>query len=157
MNLPHVICASRAVTVISKTCEDGREVILRCIGHDVHGKTILTNALAMVSASTRKRSPHYDQTDIAPKKSANGNTSSFVGLIYETNIRCYVQVDFYRHASYTKTMTTGDVQIDDVVLVVSCAEGPMTQTREQILLYPSHGLGPLSTVFEPLLDPLSHR
>ncbi|KAK8545410.1 hypothetical protein V6N13_066696 [Hibiscus sabdariffa] len=88
----------------------------------------------MVSASTRKRSLHYNQTDVVPKESVDGNASSFVGLRYETKIRCYVQVDFCRHAGYTKTMTTRDVHIDGVVLVVSCAEGPMTQTREQILL-----------------------
>ncbi|KAK8545402.1 hypothetical protein V6N13_066687 [Hibiscus sabdariffa] len=88
----------------------------------------------MVLASTGKRSSHYEQTDVVPKESVGGNASSFVGLRYETKINCYVHVDFCGHAGYIKSMTTGDVQIDGVVLVVSCAEEPRTKTREQILM-----------------------
>ncbi|KAL4339790.1 hypothetical protein GQ457_08G004840 [Hibiscus cannabinus] len=113
-----------------------------CAKHNPHKETWIS-----LTASMGKRSPHYEQTDVVPKKCAGGNASSFVGLRYETKIRCYVQVDFCGHAGYIKTMTTGDVQIDGVVLVVSCTEESRTKPREQILLAKLMGISQIVVFF----------
>ena len=38
------------------------------------------------------------------------------------------------YADYVKNMITGAPQVDGAILVVSAADGPMPQTREQVLL-----------------------
>ncbi|KAK8577951.1 hypothetical protein V6N13_076627 [Hibiscus sabdariffa] len=82
--------------------------------------------------STGKRSPHYDQTDATANERVCGNVSSSVR--YEMKSRHYVHVDFYGHVDYVNTIITGDVRMDSAILVVFCVEGPMTKTREHILL-----------------------
>ena len=37
------------------------------------------------------------------------------------------------HADYVKNMITGAAQMDGAILVVNAADGPMPQTREQLL------------------------
>jgi elongation factor Tu len=53
---------------------------------------------------------------------------------YETENRHYAHVDMPGHADYIKNMITGAAQIDGAILVVSAADGPMSQTREHVLL-----------------------
>ena len=105
------------------------------IGHVDHGKTSLTAAITKVLAETGKaKYTAYDQIDAAPEEKARGITISTAHVEYETDKRHYAHVDCPGHADYVKNMITGAAQMDGAILVVSAADGPMTQTREHILL-----------------------
>src|SRR5690606_29278634 len=76
----------------------------------------------------------YDQIDKAPEEKARGITISTSHVEYETENRHYAHVDCPGHADYVKNMITGAAQMDGAILVVSAADGPMPQTREDIPL-----------------------
>ena len=105
------------------------------IGHVDHGKTSLTAAITKVLAETGGATfKAYDQIDAAPEEKARGITINTAHVEYETTNRHYAHVDCPGHADYVKNMITGAAQMDGAILVVSAADGPMHQTREQILL-----------------------
>ena len=105
------------------------------IGHVDHGKTTLTAAITMVlSKKFGGEAKSYAQIDSAPEEKARGITINTAHVEYETKSRHYAHVDCPGHADYVKNMITGAAQMDGAILVVSAADGPMPQTREQILL-----------------------
>ena len=105
------------------------------IGHVDHGKTTLTAAITMYSASKGKAQiMKYDEIDKAPEEKARGITINTAHVEYETDKRHYAHVDCPGHADYVKNMITGAAQIDGAILVVAASDGPMPQTREHILL-----------------------
>ena len=105
------------------------------IGHVDHGKTTLTAALTMYSASKGgAQIMKYDEIDKAPEETARGITISTSHVEYETPNRHYAHVDCPGHADYVKNMITGAAQMDGAILVVAASDGPMPQTREHILL-----------------------
>ena len=105
------------------------------IGHVDHGKTTLTAAITMVMAMANgAQVMRYDEIDKAPEERARGITINTAHVEYETATRHYAHVDCPGHADYVKNMITGAAQMDGAILVVSSADGPMPQTREQILL-----------------------
>ena len=105
------------------------------IGHVDHGKTTLTAAITMVlSQKGEATAMRYDEIDKAPEEKARGITINTAHVEYETEKRHYAHVDCPGHADYVKNMITGAAQMDGAILVVSAADGPMTQTREHILL-----------------------
>src|SRR5205807_8556081 len=105
------------------------------IGHVDHGKTTLTAALTKVMAEAYGGTfVAYDQIDKAPEEKARGITISTAHVEYQSKNRHYAHVDCPGHADYVKNVITGAAQMDGAVLVVSAADGPMPQTREQILL-----------------------
>ena len=105
------------------------------IGHVDHGKTTLTAALTMVSASKFGGEVRaYDQIDNAPEERERGITIATAHVEYESANRHYAHVDCPGHADYVKNMITGAAQMDGAILVCSAADGPMPQTREHILL-----------------------
>ena len=105
------------------------------IGHVDHGKTTLTAALTMVSASKHGgETKAYDQIDNAPEERERGITIATAHVEYESDARHYAHVDCPGHADYVKNMITGAAQMDGAILVCSAADGPMPQTREHILL-----------------------
>ncbi|MDE5601626.1 MAG: elongation factor Tu [Clostridia bacterium] len=105
------------------------------IGHVDHGKTTLTAAITMYSASQGKaQEMKYDEIDKAPEEKARGITINTAHVEYETDKRHYAHVDCPGHADYVKNMITGAAQMDGAVLVVAASDGPMPQTREHILL-----------------------
>jgi elongation factor Tu len=105
------------------------------IGHDDHGKTTLTAAIATVlAAKFGGEAKAYDQIDAAPEEKARGITINTAHVEYETEGRHYAHVDCPGHADYVKNMITGAAQKDGAILVCSAADGPMPQTREHILL-----------------------
>ncbi|MCK8238781.1 GTP-binding protein, partial [Erwinia amylovora] len=53
---------------------------------------------------------------------------------YDTESRQYAHVDCPGHSYYVKNMITGAAKMDCAILVVAATEGPMPQTRENILL-----------------------
>jgi len=107
------------------------------IGHIDHGKSTLTAALSLRSASK------YGGTAKSYAEITKGGTvrdSSKTVTIhashteYETDNRHYAHVDCPGHADFIKNMITGAAQMDAAILVVSAADGPMPQTREHVLL-----------------------
>ena len=105
------------------------------IGHVDHGKTTLTAAITMALASqSGGKGRKYDDIDSAPEEKARGITINTAHVEYETSERHYAHVDCPGHADYVKNMITGAAQMDGAILVVSCADGTMPQTKEHILL-----------------------
>ena len=105
------------------------------IGHVDHGKTTTTAAITKwLGLLGKAQYTAYDQIDGAPEEKARGITINTAHVEYETEKRHYAHVDCPGHADYVKNMITGAAQMDGAILVVSAADGPMTQTREHILL-----------------------
>ncbi len=106
------------------------------IGHVDHGKTTLTAAMTMFCAKTfaGTKVMKYEEIDNAPEEKERGITINTRHVEYETTNRHYAHVDCPGHADYVKNMITGAAQMDGAVLVVGADDGPMSQTREHILL-----------------------
>ena len=106
------------------------------IGHVDHGKTTLTAALTKVCAEVQGtgEAVAFDGFDNAPEDSERGITIATSHVEYDSTARHYAHVDCPGHADYIKNMITGAAQMDGAILVVNCADGPMPQTREHILL-----------------------
>ena len=105
------------------------------IGHVDHGKTTLTAALTKVCAETYGGDAvAFDGIDNAPEERERGITIATSHVEYDSTARHYAHVDCPGHADYIKNMITGAAQMDGAILVVNCADGPMPQTREHILL-----------------------
>src|SRR6266480_4879989 len=64
----------------------------------------------------------------------HGKTTLTAAMTHVTAKHHYAHVDCPGHADYIKNMITGAAQMDGAILVVSAADGPMSQTREHILL-----------------------
>ena len=105
------------------------------IGHVDHGKTTLTSAITKVLAKTGgAKVMNFADIDKAPEEKERGITISIAHVEYETEARHYAHVDCPGHADYVKNMITGAAQMDGAILVVAANDGPMSQTREHILL-----------------------
>ena len=109
---------------------------LGTIGHVDHGKTTLTAALTKVCAEVQGtgEAVAFDGIDNAPEERERGITIATSHVEYDSAARHYAHVDCPGHADYIKNMITGAAQMDGAILVVNCADGPMPQTREHILL-----------------------
>ena len=106
------------------------------IGHVDHGKTTLTAALTKVCAEAygSGEAVAFDGIDNAPEEKERGITIATSHVEYDSPARHYAHVDCPVDADYIKNMITGAAQMDGAILVVNCADGPMPQTREHILL-----------------------
>ena len=105
------------------------------MGHIDHGKTTLTAAITKRQADKGLADyTPFDQIDKAPEERERGITIAIAHVEYQTDNRHYAHVDMPGHADYVKNMITGAAQIDGAILVVSAADGPMPQTREQVVL-----------------------
>jgi elongation factor Tu len=105
------------------------------MGHIDHGKTTLTAAITKVQglqgfAKTRS----FATIDNAPEEKERGITINISHVEYETENRHYAHVDMPGHRDYIKNMITGAAQVDGAILVVAAPDGPMSQTKEHVLL-----------------------
>jgi elongation factor Tu len=109
---------------------------LGTICHVYNGKTTLTAALTKVCAEAygSGEAVAFDGIDNAPEERERGITIATSHVEYDSPARHYAHVDCPGHADYIKNMITGAAQMDGAILVVNCADGPMPQTREHILL-----------------------
>ena len=122
------------------------------IGHVDHGKTTLTAAITKVLAlKGQAKFEAYDMIDKAPEERERGITINTAHVEYETDKRHYAHVDCPGHADYVKNMITGAAQMDGAILVVAASDGPMSQTREHILLARQVGV-PAIVVFMNKVD-----
>ena len=122
------------------------------IGHIDHGKTTLTAAITKVLAMADPNAADfvdYASIDKAPEERERGITINTAHVEYQTFDRVgshgdtagvqiqgrhYAHVDCPGHADYIKNMITGAAQMDGGILVIAASDGPMTQTREHLLL-----------------------
>ena len=106
------------------------------IGHVDHGKTTTTAAISVVTNKKYGTGEitSFDKIDSAPEERARGITINTAHIEYETANRHYAHVDCPGHADYIKNMITWAAQMDAAILVVAATDGPMSQTREHILL-----------------------
>src|SRR4026207_2310608 len=111
------------------------------IGHVDHGKTTVTAALTKVSSDKGFGTKYisYDQVAKASESQGRRDATKILTIAtshveYSTTKRHYAHVDCPGHADYVKNMITGAAQMDGAILVVSAVDGPMPQTREDILL-----------------------
>ncbi len=106
------------------------------IGHVDHGKTTLTAAITKTLYDRYQigSAVDFENIDKAPEERERGITISTAHVEYETPNRHYAHVDCPGHADYVKNMITGAAQMDGSILVVAATDGPMSQTREHILL-----------------------
>ena len=105
------------------------------IGHVDHGKTTLTAAITKVlAAKGGAEFVDYANIDKAPEERERGITINTAHVEYQTDKRHYAHVDCPGHADYVKNMITGAAQMDGAILVIAASDGPMAQTREQIIL-----------------------
>ena len=135
-----------------KYVRDLPHVNIGTIGHVDHGKTTLTAAITKVLALEGEAEVmKYDEIDKAPEEKERGITINTAHVEYKTKNRHYAHVDCPGHADYVKNMITGAAQMDGAILVVSSADGPMSQTREHILLARQVGV-PYIVVFMNKVD-----
>jgi len=106
------------------------------MGHIDHGKTTLTAAITKVLGDTvaGSQATAFEDIDKAPEERERGITINVSHVEYETENRHYAHVDMPGHADYIKNMITGAAQVDGAILVVAATDGPMSQTREHLLL-----------------------
>ena len=107
------------------------------VGHVDHGKTTLTAAITLTLQERfggKNSAVEFANIDKAPEERERGITINVSHVEYETETRHYAHVDCPGHADYVKNMITGAAQMDGAILVVAATDGPMTQTREHILL-----------------------
>ena len=106
------------------------------MGHIDHGKTTLTAAITKVLADHVEGTQvtTFENIDKAPEERERGITINVSHVEYETANRHYAHVDMPGHADYIKNMITGAAQVDGAILVVAATDGPMSQTREHLLL-----------------------
>ena len=76
----------------------------------------------------------YEDIDRAPEEKSRGITINSTTLEYSTEKRHFSHIDCPGHTDYVKNMITGAARMDIAILVVSAADGPMSQTREHLLL-----------------------
>ena len=105
------------------------------IGHVDHGKTTLTAAITkhLATKGLAEFRP-FDSIDNAPEEKERGVTINISHVEYQTEKRHYAHVDCPGHADYIKNMISGAAHMDGTILVVAASDGPMSQTREHILL-----------------------
>ena len=76
----------------------------------------------------------YADIDKAPEEKKRGITINSTTLEYQTEKRHFSHVDCPGHNDYVKNMITGAARMDVAILVISAADGPMSQTKEHLLL-----------------------
>src|ERR1700689_60294 len=107
------------------------------IGHVDHGKSTLTAAIVEVQ-NRKGLAPKISYAEITKGGTVRDETKTVTIAVshveYQSPARHYAHVDCPGHADYVKNMITGAAQMDGAILVVSAADGPMSQTREHILL-----------------------
>jgi len=114
------------------------------LGHEGHGKTMLTSAITHVLASEgRAVYRPIDDLDKSPDERKLMRTLTTSHVEYITDARHYAHIDCPGHHAYGRNVYTGVAQLDGAILVVSGREGLGAQTREHILLARQAGIGHL--------------
>lgn len=120
------------------------------LGHVDHGKSTLSKAV--LRAFEPGWESATDSIDKAPESRQRGITISIAHVEFETADRHYAWIDCPGHKDYIKNMITGAAQLDGALLVVSSVDGPMSQTKEHVLLAKQVGLPKMAAVINNFGD-----
>ena len=105
--------------------------VVAVIGHVDHGRTTLVSAMSKVASE----SGHG--TFIAVEE-LEKTTAAGIAMVTTASMgsasRRYTLVDFPGHADTVKALITGSVIPSAAIVVISAVDGPMPQTRRQLLL-----------------------
>ena len=107
------------------------EVTIVILGQTDHGKSTLTAAISKAVSRKYGLSDAVSYSEIANYRIAV--------VKCETPDRIYKLVDFAMQQDLPRPLIDGTIRADGAILVVSAFDGPMTQTREQVML--AHHLG----------------
>ncbi len=123
------------------------------IGHVGHGKSSLTAAITKVLAETGGATfTTYDHIVNPPKELRRPTDVKAAIFLYSTANRHYTHFDWRCRADCVEELISSVAgQMEGAILVVSAADGPMSQTREDIQL--AHRVGvPAVVVFLNKVD-----
>ncbi|WP_431047147.1 elongation factor Tu [Streptomyces sp. P1-3] len=113
------------------------------LGHISHGKTTLTAAITKVLADkfpSLNKAVSVADIDKRQEEKRSGHSVCTTHVEYQTEKRHYAHTDCPGDIHYVKNMITGAAQMDGAILVVSAADGPQKQTREDAVLARSVGV-----------------
>lgn len=116
-------------------------VKIATLGHQSHGKSTLTAAITRVLSDAKSaRFASYDEISNAEETSIQGVRLAAARVEYETAKARYEHLDCRTNADCEKLLSSKKIELDGVILVVSAADGPMPQTREQIVMAQKRGV-----------------
>ncbi|AKF79586.1 elongation factor Tu [Myxococcus fulvus 124B02] len=141
----------------AKITDSKPNVNIGMLGHEGHGKTLLTAAITQVLAKRGGAERcSYEALQAVGQRIERGIFLSTTQVEYQTVNRRYAHVDHPGHADCVKNLMTGAASLDGAILVVSAVDGPMPQTREYALLAHQSGVERL-VVFLNKTDLMSNR
>lgn len=129
---PSVVSPIQPVLSLHSTPQIAGPGVVVVIGHVDHGRTTLVSAMSKV-ASERGRGAFIGVEALEKATTASGIAMVATASI-PTAIRQYTFVDFPGHADTLKALVTGSVIPSAAIVVISAVDGPMPQTRRQLLL-----------------------
>lgn len=119
-------------------CEQTKpRISIGTIGHTAHSRTILMAAISKVLADkypNLNEQPTFAATDSTSRDRQRGFTFNVSEIEYQTEKRHYAQTDIRDNADYVKSMLAGTANMNGAILLVAATDGPMAQTREEVLL-----------------------
>ena len=105
------------------------------LGHETHGKSTLTSAITKVlSGENRASFIPYDKTADPSEIEVQGVSVKGTEVTYESTTKRYSLLDCHTNGDIQAVLSSRRARFDGAILVVSAADGPMPQTREQISL-----------------------
>ncbi|HEV8577744.1 MAG TPA: GTP-binding protein [Thermoanaerobaculia bacterium] len=136
-----LFCCAMEISAQQGSAQPSKPVVrVATIGHQDHGKSTLAAAITRVLSDTGgAKLASYNELANASEISVQGVKLAAAQVEYETEKARYVHVDC-RAAADCEKLLSGKVKLDGVILVVSAADGPMPQTREQIVLAHKSGI-----------------
>ncbi|NNE09285.1 MAG: hypothetical protein HKN20_12050, partial [Gemmatimonadetes bacterium] len=131
-----------------------RPVTLLLLGHVDHGKSTLLRTMLGLPRESGSAGP--DPRDLAETEIPLGWGLAHrrVERIVQTARREYRVIDCPGHQDAVKAIATGASRPDAALLIVSAVDGPLAQTREQLLLAGEAGIE-LAAVFLSKVDATS--
>lgn len=131
-----------------------KDVNISILGHVDHGKSSLVAAMSN-SFSKVGIAPFvpYEQIDLAVIGNDESLNLSRAQIKIEGQSSNYIVTDYPSHQDFIKSLISSK-NIDGILLVVSAADGPMSQTREHLRLARNLGVEKIS-VFINKIDMVS--
>lgn len=107
------------------------------IGHTSHTRTILLAAISKVLADKYpdlNDYPNFATAESSSNEGPRGIDSIGSQIDYQTEKRHYTHIDTPNIHEYYKNLITGAAGLSGAILVVAATDGPLAQTREEVLL-----------------------
>jgi elongation factor Tu len=116
-------------------------ITLLTLGHTDHGKTTLTASISKVlSEAGQKKLVTYDEIANASETNFTGVSVNAAQIEYESPKARYTHLDCRTNSDCVKLLSSPNNKINNAILVVSAADGPMPGTREHLELAQKSGI-----------------